>query len=202
MRSHRLRIPGRHAYHEHRARIGLPEHGRSILAGRVIRRHPFCVICQEPLRRRAHDLQNRLAVHRRGDLSSSERQRPALAWLRAQPESPCHIDPSTRRHGGNPYRPPGVDAVSTRSRRPHRASPCCATATSGGLPSASSWRRSPTRSRAGSSAAAVRRSPERTAFRKPVGRLVTGHHPVRVIRAECRTERVGLPSVILLWLSG
>jgi hypothetical protein len=48
MRSHRLRIPGRHAYHEHRARIGLPEHGRSILARRVIRRRPFCVICLEP----------------------------------------------------------------------------------------------------------------------------------------------------------
>ena len=45
MRSHRLRIPGRH---EHRARIGLPEHGRSILARRVIRRRPFCVICLEP----------------------------------------------------------------------------------------------------------------------------------------------------------
>jgi hypothetical protein len=71
MRSHRLRIPGRHAYHEHRARIGLPEHGRSILARRVIRRRPFCVICLEPLRRRAHDLQDGVAVHRRGDLSSS-----------------------------------------------------------------------------------------------------------------------------------
>jgi hypothetical protein len=44
MRSHRLRIPGRHAYDEHRAHIGLPEHGRSILARRVIRRHPLCVI--------------------------------------------------------------------------------------------------------------------------------------------------------------
>ena len=30
--------------HEHRARIGLPELGRSILARRVIRRRPFCVI--------------------------------------------------------------------------------------------------------------------------------------------------------------
>jgi hypothetical protein len=28
----------------HRARIGLPGHGRSILARRVIRRRPFCVI--------------------------------------------------------------------------------------------------------------------------------------------------------------
>jgi hypothetical protein len=31
--------------------------------------------CLEPLRRRAHDLQDGVAVHRRGDLSSSERQR-------------------------------------------------------------------------------------------------------------------------------
>jgi hypothetical protein len=30
-------------------RQGLPEHGRSILARRVIRRRPFCVICLEPL---------------------------------------------------------------------------------------------------------------------------------------------------------
>jgi hypothetical protein len=39
-----LANPREHAYHEHRARTGLPEHGRSILARRVIRRHPFCVI--------------------------------------------------------------------------------------------------------------------------------------------------------------
>ena len=39
-----------------------------------------CVICLEPLGRRADDLQDGVAVHRRGDLSSSERQRPALAW--------------------------------------------------------------------------------------------------------------------------
>ena len=59
----------------------LPEHGRSILARRVICRRPFCVNCLKPLRRRADDLQDRLlAVHRRGGLSSSERQRPALAW--------------------------------------------------------------------------------------------------------------------------
>jgi hypothetical protein len=100
----------------------LPEHGRSILARRVIRRPPFCVICLEPLRRRAHDLQDGVAVDRRGDLNSSERQRPALPGVRAQPESPCHTDASRRRHGGNPYRPPDADAVSTRSRRPHRAS--------------------------------------------------------------------------------
>ena len=47
--------------------------------------------------------------------------------------------------------------------------------------------------RAGSSAAAVRCSAERTAYRKPASRLGDGLHPVRVIGAGSRTERVGLP---------
>ena len=38
-----LANPRETRYVEHR-RIGLPEHGRSILARKVIRRHPLCVI--------------------------------------------------------------------------------------------------------------------------------------------------------------
>jgi hypothetical protein len=100
MRSDRLRIPGRHAHHEHRARIGLPEHGRSILARRVIRRRPFCVIRLEPLRRRAHDLStaSQSIVAPTSVRASANVLR--LPGVRAQPESPCRTDASRRSIAG------------------------------------------------------------------------------------------------------
>jgi hypothetical protein len=46
--------------------------------------------------------------------SANVRRSPSV---RAQPESPCHSDASRGRHGGNPYGPPDVDAVSRPSAR-------------------------------------------------------------------------------------
>jgi hypothetical protein len=70
MRSHRERIPGRHAYHEHlspyRFARTWAQHPRAQgdPSSSVLRD------CLEPLRRRAHDLQDGVAVHRRRERDS------------------------------------------------------------------------------------------------------------------------------------
>jgi hypothetical protein len=61
--------------HEHRARIGLPELGRSILARRVIRRRPFCVISWSTSRR----IYAKLDAHSRSEAVARARELGLLA---------------------------------------------------------------------------------------------------------------------------